>query len=141
MPILGVQGVLLAGGSQTRLQPLGLAIPKALIRVGDIRVGDVAFDQLSRAANDVSIFGGRIAETMDHAWSARGGRCLADPQLGTGTAVMTAATASRQPVLLVANADTLNDLDLVPVVAAHLRNPQDALIVLTRRLQNVQNAG
>lgn len=138
-PILGV---LLAGGEQRRLTPLGLDHPKALLTPGEIPVGRIVLRQMLARTSEAVVMGGRDADTLEAELAGPSVRLATDPALGTGTAAWIAAHTTDRPLLLFANADTLNEETIIARVVGLSTPPYaDAIIGLTRRTYLVQNAG
>ena len=130
--------MLLAGGRQTRLP--NVSIPKALLNVEGVRVGDISLRQLVQRSGEVFVMGGQRATELDNAWGSSA-RVLVDPGYGTGLALYIAALASTREILLIANADTLTTVDLPAMIAEHSRFSADGMIALTRWTQDTQNPG
>lgn len=137
----GTQGVrravILVGGKGERLRPLTESTPKPMLPVLDRPLLSYTFDQLRQTGVEEAVLacGYLPSAIAGHYGRQAGGLDLhyrVEPSpLGTGGAVGFAAAGFREG-FLVANGDTLRDVDLRPLVALHRRRRAAATILLTR---------
>lgn len=132
-----MRAMILAAGKGTRLRPLTDTVPKPLIEVAGRPMIAFALD-LVRAAGirDVVInlhhLGDQIRDRLDDggAYGVRIAYTVEDPILETGGGIANARPFLDGDRFAVLNADTVIDVDLGSVVAAHVRRGALATMVL-----------
>jgi NDP-sugar pyrophosphorylase family protein len=138
-----VKAFVLAAGLGTRLRPMTGTLPKALVPVCGVPMLDRLALALTRGGvSALALNTHHLAEVTERHLHARGGmgrfaglpglpvHLFHEPRLlGTGGALLNAASFWGEAPLLVWNADILADLEPVELMAAHLARP-DALATL-----------
>lgn len=138
---MNVEAIVLAGGKATRLQALDKEHPKALLQLEGRPVLEWAIARLEATSQRILVAAGKDSETIGKPFASKSGvQIIADDNLGTGNALLTAARHSTAEHVIVCNADTLNEVDIQAVLKQHLQRNRGATIVLTRDA-SAQNAG
>lgn len=139
--------MILAAGLGTRLQSVAGALPKPLVRVGGRALIDYAVDNLAAAGITKVVVNLHYRGQMirDHLGdgSSYGLEILyseEDPLQGSGGGIVQARDLLGETTFVTLNADTIIDIDLRSVVAAHRRNHALATLVL-RKDENMEHFG
>lgn len=131
--------VLLAGGYQSRLSPLGSIGPKALICVDDAPLAQAIINGWP-FVSAITIALRADLDDVASALAAWNAVSIA-PATGTATGALAAAVECAEPYLVLVNADTLNELRPSDFLAQALSSPESVTVAVTRRRIGVQNAG
>ncbi|CAK0767230.1 putative MobA-like NTP transferase domain-containing protein [uncultured Gammaproteobacteria bacterium] len=135
-------GVILAGGQGTRLAALNLGLPKPMLPLAGRPLVEHIAGWLLRALPKVVVLAGRNQPIFDHFAGHDRIEPLAHDPAGTGGDVLALARSNPATTLVVCNADTVNDLDLAAVLAAHLtRSPSVGATLVVTRSAEAQYAG
>jgi D-glycero-alpha-D-manno-heptose 1-phosphate guanylyltransferase len=141
-----MQAVILAGGLGTRLRSVVSAVPKPLAPIGGRPFLAILLERLERQGIDqvvlaVGYKGGAIEAALGPRHGGVGLHYVhEDEPLGTGGALARAlARIERFPVLAL-NGDTLLDLDLAAMLAAH-RGAGARLTMAVRRVEDTGRYG
>ena len=138
---MSVETIILAGGKGTRLKTLDIDHPKALLQLEGRSVLEWAIARLEAASQRILVAAGKDSEAIGKPFTSTSGvQVIADDNLGTGNALLTAAQHSNAEHVIVCNADTLNEVDIQAVLNQHNNRNRGATIVLTRDA-SAQNAG
>ena len=132
-----MQAMILAAGLGTRLRPLTLSKPKALVPVGNTPVIDRVIDYLKRQGIDEVIINAHHhhQQIVKH---VQGGRPFGieiqvrvEPEiLGTGGGIGNTADFWYADPFVVINSDILTDIDITKACAAHKRSGSLATLIL-----------
>ncbi len=142
-----VKGMILAAGLGERLRPLTERLPKALIEIGGRPLIDYAIetmtasgitnliinlhhlgDLIARHVGDGSRFGARVAYSREN------------PLQGSGGGILQARHMLGRGLCVTLNADTIIDIDLTEMVAAH-RERDAAATLVVRKDPDMENYG
>ncbi len=142
-----VTGMILAAGLGTRLQSVAGPLPKPLVRVGGRALLDYALDNfaaagIGRVVVNLHYRGQMIREHLSK--TSRPGLDILyseeAPLQGSGGGIVQARALLGESTFVTVNADTIINIDLKAVVAAHRRNQAIATLVL-RKDANMANFG
>ena len=136
-----IAAVVLAGGIGSRLSPLDLNTPKALITLDGKPLLQRIVEWMKPPINSVYIAVGlQIESIRNEIITDPNITFTEDPDIGTGKALIKAASHINAEHILVCNADTINELNLNKMIQEHLQRGKGATIALTR-WEDAQNAG
>lgn len=128
--------VVLAGGLGTRLRSVLQDLPKPMAPIGELPFLSYLLHSLEATGVELAILsvGYRWEAIMDH-YGSRYGRMelrysVEDEPLGTGGGIRLASTMVGDEVVLVLNGDTLFDVDLAGLCAAHFASSADITLAL-----------
>ena len=135
----GVKGMILAAGLGERLRPLTERLPKALVEVGgrpliDHAIGTMARSGISDVIINLHHLGDMIADHVGDG-SGHGVRVSysrEEPLQGSGGGILAARHLLGQGPCVTLNADTIIDVDLAELVAAHLSHDAAATLVVRK---------
>jgi D-glycero-alpha-D-manno-heptose 1-phosphate guanylyltransferase len=141
-----MEAIVLAGGLGTRLQSVLPATPKALSPVAGRPFLSYIVDYLLRQGVDHFIFSvGHLSEQVIRFLEKKYSHlsydlCVELTPLGTGGAIKKAMSYSREPQVLVLNADTFFDIDLSSMFRQHGAHDADCTIGL-KQMKNFDRYG
>ena len=131
--------MILAAGLGERLRPLTETIPKALVEVGGRPIIDHAIETMVASGITELIvnlhhLGDLIAEHIGDGsrYGARVSYSREEPLLGSGGGIGYARGMLGQGLCVTLNADTIIDIDLGALVAAHRKNNAAATLVVRK---------
>lgn len=133
-----MRAVILAGGKGSRLLPFTITVPKPLVPIGDLPILEILIRQLKHQGFDrITISVGHLASLIrafcgnGEPWKIPIDYVYEDQPLGTIGCLGLIGDLDREDRVLVVNGDTLTDLDMAAVYAAH--DVEDAITICANR--------